>query len=780
MNDAPRLTDNFEAVLTDINENDLSSAGDLVAEIVSGFITDVDGPAEDAIAVIELDNTYGAWQYTTDGANWKDFSPVTGEIVDISADVRLLAGDHLIRFVPDMDWSGAAFLTFRAWDRSGNAGDTADVSINGEATAFSSSTNTAAIIVNALPVTGLKATNNSPTVWNNETMFDTSVNTGNNIIYTWDFGDETSGSGASTGHTYSELGTYSVSITAENSVSTATATTYVTVCAESLIVTNGSDMGEGSLRYAIENICDGGVIGFAPNLPENTTITLNSPLVLYKNMSIRNSNTPNLTLSGNNSTRVFEIIRNIIAEIEGLTITRGMADDGFGGAIYNQGGLVLTRCTLFGNSAELGVGIDKNEEITRWTNFSGEPGDEAVNLLGIGAGAIFNSGTMTLTHCTLSGNHSSGDAESLGDVVISRGSISGGVFNSGTITLTYCTLFNNNGDGTEFTSVGGVYSFRGDASLSHTIIAGNTGSVSPDVYGIFTSKGYNLIGDAAGSVDFTEEKGDLAGNTESQIDPLLGPLGNNGGLTQTHALFPAARQLIREIRISRSCLILINGGKTLRVVTTATAMNQRQLISVLMNGVSVSSAFPSPVSWDSSAEKDKEKYYYLFNKHSDEIVTKRNVPRIRPFRATRVTSEKITGDDIPYYFHVAPVNQRGRIGDTQTFGFRIDTVPPSNVSVTTSAKTVSRFVALTLGAAGAAEMYLSNTSYGEGGEWENWVKTKEWKLPEGEGLKKIYVQFRDRVKNTANGFGSITATAGKNGSITSSGKATLNEGEDKT
>ncbi|MDM8549901.1 putative Ig domain-containing protein [Desulfobacterales bacterium HSG2] len=198
------------------------------------------------------------------------------------------------------------------------------------------------------------------------------------------------------------------------------------------------------------------------------------------------------------------------------------------------------------------------------------------------------------------------------------------------------------------------------------------------------------------------------------------------------------------------------------------------------------------VTWDSSATEGEENYYYLFNGTSDEKITKRNVPSLRPFRSRRVTSEKITANSIPYYFHVAPVNQRGRIGDTEHFEFHVDTVPPSNATVTAPPKTVSRFVNLTTGATGAAEMYLSNTSYGGGGEWEPWVKTREWKVTEGKGSKKIYVQFRDRTKNTANAFVStekvaaiqdqyrIAATAGENGAIVPSGDVMVTVGADQT
>ena len=71
--------------------------------------------------------------------------------------------------------------------------------------------------------------------------------------------------------------------------------------------------------------------------------------------------------------------------------------------------------------------------------------------------------------------------------------------------------------------------------MGNTIIAGNGGASGSDVSGAFTSQGNNLIGKADGSTGFTGP-GDHVGTIASPINALLGPLANNGGPTQTHAL----------------------------------------------------------------------------------------------------------------------------------------------------------------------------------------------------------------------------------------------------
>jgi len=100
---------------------------------------------------------------------------------------------------------------------------------------------------------------------------------------------------------------------------------------------------------------------------------------------------------------------------------------------------------------------------------------------------------------------------------------------------------------------GGIYHQSGNAHIKNTMMAGNVGGDYPDlVYtGVFISYGYNLIGNV-GSQNFdTNTVGDqygddpLSGTTTENpgateeiapFDPMLGPLGNNGGDTPTHAL----------------------------------------------------------------------------------------------------------------------------------------------------------------------------------------------------------------------------------------------------
>jgi hypothetical protein len=85
--------------------------------------------------------------------------------------------------------------------------------------------------------------------------------------------------------------------------------------------------------------------------------------------------------------------------------------------------------------------------------------------------------------------------------------------------------------------------------LHNTLIAGNirgaTAMTRDDVFGVLNSGGdYNLIGDGTGMTGLsTGVNGNLVGSSAASIDPLLGPLQNNGGPTFTQALLAGSPAL---------------------------------------------------------------------------------------------------------------------------------------------------------------------------------------------------------------------------------------------
>ena len=168
------------------------------------------------------------------------------------------------------------------------------------------------------------------------------------------------------------------------------------------------------------------------------------------------------------------------------------------------------------------------------------------------------------------------------------------------------------------------------------------------------------------------------------------------------------------------------------------------------------------MAWDAPDDNNVKGYYYSFNKASNHKINTFNTVKKPPVRTRKITSRDLEGDDVNYYFHVAAVDKAGRVGDTTSIAFRIDTQPPTNVNVSLPPDTQSRDINLTLGASGAAEMYISNVSHTSGGKWERLKTKKQWQLSGDSGSKKIYTRFRDRAKNSAETLGHTTLNVGAN------------------
>ena len=93
----------------------------------------------------------------------------------------------------------------------------------------SSVAGTVAITVSDAAIVGLTASNSSPTIVHNPTVF-TATASGDNIVYTWNFGDGSAPTiGSVVTHTYSRLGTFTAVVTATNGNNSVTATTPVTI-----------------------------------------------------------------------------------------------------------------------------------------------------------------------------------------------------------------------------------------------------------------------------------------------------------------------------------------------------------------------------------------------------------------------------------------------------------------------------------------------------------------------------------------------------------------------
>ncbi|MCC9656619.1 cadherin domain-containing protein [Rhodopirellula halodulae] len=147
VNDAPELDYSYTTSFDTITEDDIDNAGQTVADILASsgqdILTDVDGDPE-GIAIIISDPSNGTWEYSLDGGtNWTDVGVVDGN------NALLLRSTDLLRFNPDGEQgTTTADIGFRAWDQTvGTAGTKHNIAGVGGTTAFSSSTETALIVV---------------------------------------------------------------------------------------------------------------------------------------------------------------------------------------------------------------------------------------------------------------------------------------------------------------------------------------------------------------------------------------------------------------------------------------------------------------------------------------------------------------------------------------------------------------------------------------------------------------------------------------------------------
>ena len=108
------------------------------------------------------------------------------------------------------------------------------------------------------------------------------------------------------------------------------------------------------------------------------------------------------------------------------------------------------------------------------------------------------------------------------------------------MTIINSTISGNSGGTLANSYGGGIYVQNSGGStvvtVRNTIIAMNTSPYGPDVYGALTSQGFNLIGNNTNATITPAQSSDHIGTAGSPINPLLGPLQENGGPTFTCAL----------------------------------------------------------------------------------------------------------------------------------------------------------------------------------------------------------------------------------------------------
>ena len=197
----------------------------------------------------------------------------------------------------------------------------------------------------------------------------------------------------------------------------------------------------------------------------------------------------------------------------GTGLTGGAGGDGQGGAIASLGTNVIVNSTFYENLVLAGAGGGGAAGSQNSGSGIGGNGGNGGNAWG---GSVYNAGTLSLTNCSFATGAANGGTNGAAGTGTPNG-------HNGSVGQSLGDLIANNG---------GTFNFK-NSLLAFTIDGANPfRSTGVNAYGVITDLGNNLSSDATPAFTTT--------NSFHNLDPLLVPLDNNGGLTLTMALQPGS------------------------------------------------------------------------------------------------------------------------------------------------------------------------------------------------------------------------------------------------
>jgi hypothetical protein len=274
---------------------------------------------------------------------------------------------------------------------------------------------------------------------------------------------------------------------------------------------------EGAVDIALSG---GGSVNFDCG-PNSLTITFTSPKTIAVNTTIDGGSL--ITLSGGNTVGLFMVNYGSTLTLKNLNLANGSASQGgainndgtvlitnalltnnqapggIGGSIYNNGMLKITNSFLSNNIASTGLGgaIDNLGTLTIENTTLND------NFGGLGGGGLVNSGTAMITSSTFTANQGSigGAITNIGSLTISGGIFSanvttdnagGGIYNSGILMISGSTF---SGNSTAVSQMGGGLYNEGVAFINTSAFMNNAAPSSLGA-GIYNSGNLTLMADA--------------------------------------------------------------------------------------------------------------------------------------------------------------------------------------------------------------------------------------------------------------------------------------------
>lgn len=263
-------------------------------------------------------------------------------------------------------------------------------------------------------------------------------------------------------------------------------------------------------------------INYTDQIGGTYTIYLQPNTTFTGGWVIGGTKTVNLTIIGNGDTfngpglgqylsRFFVVDAGSSLTLEQMTLQNGCVYANYGGAIYNSGMLTISNCTLSGNTS-----VDRSDYLS--------------SLRGVG-GAIYNSGgTVIIDNSILSDNLSTG-ANPMG----------GAIYNaSGTVTISHSTFTGNSAVDTvlgidvdpeypQSGEGGAIFNESGTVTISHSSLTNNYaafqgGGICSGFF--YYSGGTTTVKDSShifgNTVDDVQNSGTLYKDGSSTIDKLDG------------------------------------------------------------------------------------------------------------------------------------------------------------------------------------------------------------------------------------------------------------------